>query len=109
VPRQVNEAASVIEDSGFTIIDDLLHGYGGGYLPPVLGSKSLPPLYPPPQAGEGRVGVPDEPFRAGMVVVIQPNVVTLDGKAGVQTGEMVFITKTGIEPFHDVPRGFVRV
>jgi Xaa-Pro dipeptidase len=98
VPRQVIEAASVIEDAGFTIIDDLLHGYGGGYLPPVLGSKSRPSAH-----------VPDEPFRAGMVVVIQPNVVTLDGKAGVQTGEMVLITKTGIEPFHAVPRGFVRV
>jgi hypothetical protein len=44
-----------------------------------------------------------------MVVVIQPNVVTPDGKAGVQTGEMVLITATGIEPFHHVPRGFVRV
>jgi Xaa-Pro dipeptidase len=98
VPRQVIEAASVIEDSGFTIIDDLLHGYGGGYLPPVLGSKSRPSAH-----------VPDEPFRAGMVVVIQPNVVTRDGKAGVQTGEMVLITKTGIEPFHAVQRGFVRV
>ena len=98
VPRQVIEAASVIEDSGFTIIDDLLHGYGGGYLPPVLGSKSRP-----------SARVPDEPFRAGMVVVIQPNVVTLDGKAGVQTGEMVLITKSGIESFHAVPRGFARL
>jgi hypothetical protein len=44
-----------------------------------------------------------------MVVVIQPNVVTPDGKAGVQTGEMVLITKSGIEPFHTIPRGFVRV
>jgi len=81
-----------------TIIDDLLHGYGGGYLPPILGSRSRPSAH-----------VPDEPFRAGMVVVIQPNVVTTDGKAGVQTGEMVLITKTGIEPFHAIPRGFVRV
>ena len=108
-PRQVIEAAGVIERAGFTIIDDLLHGYGGGYLPPVLGSQSLPPPYPPPRAGEGRVGVPDEPFRAGMIVVIQPNVVTPDRTAGVQTGEMVLITATGIEPFHTVPRGFVRV
>jgi Xaa-Pro dipeptidase len=98
LPRQVIEAARVIEDAGFTIIDDLLHGYGGGYLPPVLGSKSRPSAH-----------VPDEPFRAGMVVVIQPNVVTRDGKAGVQTGEMVLITKTGIESFHAVPRGFARV
>jgi Xaa-Pro aminopeptidase len=98
LPREVIEAASVIEAAGFTIIDDLLHGYGGGYLPPVLGSKSRPSAH-----------VPDEPFRAGMIVVIQPNVVTPDRKAGVQTGEMVLITKTGIEPFHAVPRGFARI
>jgi Xaa-Pro dipeptidase len=76
----------------------LLHGYGGGYLPPVLGSKSRPSAH-----------VPDEPFRAGMVVVIQPNVVTPDRKAGVQTGEMVLITKTGIERFHSMARGFARI
>jgi Xaa-Pro dipeptidase len=98
LPQQVIDAAGIIEDAGFTIIDDLLHGYGGGYLPPILGSKSRPSAH-----------VPDEPFRAGMIVVIQPNVVTTDGKAGVQTGEMVLITKTGIEPFHAIPRGFVRL
>jgi Xaa-Pro dipeptidase len=98
LPREVIEAARVIEDAGFTIIDDLLHGYGGGYLPPVLGSKSRPSAH-----------VPDEPFRAGMIVVIQPNVVTRDGKAGVQTGEMVLITDAGIERFHSIPRGFVEV
>jgi Xaa-Pro aminopeptidase len=98
MPREVIEAAGVIEQAGFTIIDDLLHGYGGGYLPPILGANSRPSAH-----------VPDEPFRAGMVVVIQPNVVTKDGMAGVQTGEMVLITETGIEPFHAVPRGFLRV
>jgi hypothetical protein len=39
-------------------------------------------------------------------VVIQPNVVTPDHKAGVQTGEMVLITQSGIERMHTVPRGF---
>jgi Xaa-Pro aminopeptidase len=95
MPVQVIEASGVIEDAGFTIIDDLLHGYGGGYLPPILGCKSRP-------AGP----VPDAPFRAGQTVVIQPNVVTRDGKAGVQTGEMVLITDTGIERLHAMPRGF---
>jgi Xaa-Pro aminopeptidase len=98
LPREVIEAAGVIEDAGFTIIDDLLHGYGGGYLPPILGTKSRPSAH-----------VPDEPFQANMVVVIQPNVVTTDHKAGVQTGEMVLITETGIEPMHIVPRGFATV
>jgi Xaa-Pro dipeptidase len=94
-PAQVIDASGVIEDAGFTIIDDLLHGYGGGYLPPILGSKSRP-------AGP----VPEAPFHDGQTVVIQPNVVTRDGKAGVQTGEMVVITKNGIERLHTVPRGF---
>src|SRR5579884_1344025 len=95
MPAQVIDASGVIEEAGFTIIDDLLHGYGGGYLPPILGCKSRPsgPL-------------PQEPFRAGQTVVIQPNVVTRDHKAGVQTGEMVLITTTGVERFHNFPRGF---
>jgi Xaa-Pro dipeptidase len=97
-PAQVIEAAGVIEDAGFTIIDDLLHGYGGGYFPPILGSRSRP-------AGP----IPEEPFEAGMTVVIQPNVVTPDGKAGVQTGELVLITQTGIERLHAFPRGFKQV
>jgi Xaa-Pro aminopeptidase len=97
-PALVIEASGVIEDAGFTIIDDLLHGYGGGYLPPILGSKSSP-------AGP----VPQEPFRAGQTVVIQPNVVTRDGKAGVQTGEMVVITDSGIERMHTMPRGFLQL
>jgi len=97
-PSQVIEASGVIEKAGFTIIDDLLHGYGGGYLPPILGCHSRP-------AGP----VPQEPFRAGQTVVIQPNVVTRDGKAGVQAGEMVLITETGIERMHAFPRGFFRL
>ncbi len=95
LPAEVIEASGVIEQAGFTTIDDLLHGYGGGYLPPILGSQSRP-------AGP----IPAVPFRAGQVVVIQPNVVTKDGNAGVQTGEMVLITQTGIERFHAMPRGF---
>ena len=94
-PGQVVEASGVIEERGFTIIDDLLHGYGGGYLPPILGCKSRP-------AGP----VPSDPFRAGQTVVRQPNVVPRDGKAGVQTGEMVVITDSGIERLHAMPRGF---
>jgi Xaa-Pro dipeptidase len=94
-PSDVIDASGVIEARGFTIIDDLLHGYGGGYLPPILGCTSRPsgPL-------------PQQPFRAGQTVVIQPNVVTPDHKAGVQTGEMVLITDTGVERFHTMPRGF---
>jgi Xaa-Pro aminopeptidase len=97
-PAQVIEASGVIEEAGFTIIDDLLHGYGGGYLPPVLGCRSRP-------SGP----IPSEPFRAGQVVVVQPNVVTPDRKAGVQTGEMMVIRENGIERLHTIPRGFLAI
>jgi Xaa-Pro aminopeptidase len=90
------DASGVIEDSGFTIIDDLVHGFGGGYLPPVLGSRSRP-------SGP----VPDFTFEAGMAVVIQPNVTTLDWRAGVQTGELVLVTEDGVERLHTAPTGFL--
>jgi Xaa-Pro dipeptidase len=97
-PAQVIEASGVIEAAGFTVIDDILHGYGGGYFPPILGTKSRP-----------GAPMPEEPFEAGMMVVVQPNVATRDGKAGVQTGECLLITETGTERMHAYPRGFVRV
>jgi Xaa-Pro aminopeptidase len=97
-PAQVIEASSAIEEAGFTVIDDILHGYGGGYFPPILGTKSRP-------GGP----VPEEPFEAGMMVVVQPNVVTHDGKAGVQTGECLLIAKDGTERMHAYPRGFAQV
>jgi Xaa-Pro dipeptidase len=90
------DASGVIEDSGFTIIDDLVHGFGGGYLPPVLGSRSRP-------SGP----VPDFTFEPGMAVVIQPNVTTLDWQAGVQTGELVLVTEEGVERLHSAPTGFL--
>jgi Xaa-Pro dipeptidase len=98
MPAEVIAASRVIEDAGFTIIDDLLHGYGGGYLQPILGSTNRP-------SGP----VPETPFQAGQTVVIQPNVVTKDGKAGVQTGEFGVITERGFESLQRFPRGFGRV
>ena len=92
------EASGVIEEMGFTTYDDLVHGYGGGYLPPVLGSKSRPNL-----------PVPDLTLEAGMALVIQPNVITTDERAGVQTGQLVVVTADGYRSLHDVPRGLVRV
>lgn len=97
-PEEVIEAAGVIERSGFTIYDDLVHGYGGGYLPPVLGT-----------AGRMNAPLPDMVFEEGMTVVVQPNVITPDERAGVQTGGLVRITRNGIEPLQEAPRGMWRV
>ena len=91
------EAAEVIEAAGFTVRDDLVHGFVGGYLPPVLGthSRQLAP-------------VPDFTFASGMTVVVQPNVVTSDERAGVQTGELVLVTADGTERLHSYERGLLR-
>jgi Xaa-Pro aminopeptidase len=92
------EASSLIEDAGFTIRDDLVHGFVGGYLPPVLGRRSRA-LTPPP----------DFKFASGMTVVVQPNVVTKDESAGVQTGELMLLTDDGAERLHSYERGFLEV
>jgi Xaa-Pro aminopeptidase len=97
-PAEVIAASAMIEDNGFTTIDDLMHGYGGGYFPPIIGSSSRP---------AGRI--PDMPLKAGMMVVVQPNITTQDGTAGVQTGEALVITKTGVARLHAVERGLKRV
>jgi Xaa-Pro dipeptidase len=96
--EEVIEAASVIENAGYTIYDDLVHGYGGGYLPPILGTRSLP-------HHQGA----DVGFRAGMTVVVQPNVITKDGRAGVQTGELLHVTPAGVASLHRCPRGWLEV
>jgi Xaa-Pro dipeptidase len=44
-----------------------------------------------------------------MTVVIQPNVITRDERAGVQTGELVHVTRDGIERLHAAPPGMTRI
>ena len=40
-----------------------------------------------------------------MCLVVQPNVITPDEKAGVQVGELVRVTATGCESLHRLPHG----
>jgi Xaa-Pro dipeptidase len=91
-------ASAVIEEAGYTTRDDLVHGFVGGYLPPVLGSQS-----------RQLTQVPDFTLEAGMTLVVQPNVVTRDETAGVQTGELVLVTDLGPERLHAVAGGLRRV
>jgi Xaa-Pro aminopeptidase len=95
--EEVIAAAGIIEEAGFTIYDDLVHGYGGGYFPPILGTTSR--MNEP---------LPDMVFESGMTVVVQPNVITTDERAGVQTGGLVRITDDGVEQLQQAPRGFWR-
>lgn len=96
-PQSLIEASGIIEESGFTTCDDLVHGYGGGYLPPIIGSRSRP-------AGQ----LPAFPLQENMCLVVQPNVITRDLKAGVQFGELVRVTETGFETLHRTPHGMFR-
>ena len=95
--QEIVEAAAVIEERGFTIYDDLMHGFGGGYFPPILGTKSRP-------AGP----LPNMTLEENMTVVVQPNVIARDKPAGVQVGELIRVTRTGFERMHSAPRGFFR-
>jgi Xaa-Pro aminopeptidase len=96
--HELVEASHVIEDAGFTTYDDLVHGYGGGYLAPVLGSLSRP-----------NEVLGDFVLEENMMLVVQPNVVTTDHRAGVQTGECLVVTKNGPRRLHGAQRGLLRV
>jgi Xaa-Pro aminopeptidase len=108
-------AAEVILGAGYTIYDDLVHGYGGGYLPPVISRADLEsgrPASSPAAPGAPSSGRPPDggfALEAGMTVVLQPNVITRDERAGVQTGELVLVTGSGWESLHRYPRGLARV
>jgi Xaa-Pro aminopeptidase len=96
--EELVEASAVIGDAGFTTRDDLVHGFVGGYLPPVLGDST-----------RMLEEVPDFTLEQNMTVVIQPNVVTRDESAGVQTGELIAVTADGAERLHDYERGLLRI
>ena len=90
----LRKASLLIEEEGFTVIDDVVHGYGGGYLAPVL------------RAAERDTVAPTMRLEAGMTLVVQPNVTTKDRRAGVQTGHLGLVTATGFESLQQFPRGF---
>lgn len=95
--EDVLDAAESIHAAGFTVYDDLLHGLGGGYLPPILRTRqtSAHPAAP-------------FTFAENMTVVIQPNVITPDERMGLQVGELVRVTATGVESLHTYPMRFIQ-
>jgi Xaa-Pro aminopeptidase len=95
--RDLAAAGALIGQAGFTGIDDLVHGFGGGYLSPVVPAPGRP------------IPTPDFVLAAGMTVVVQPNVVARDQPAGVQTGELLLVTDHGPERLHSFPQGLQQV
>lgn len=95
--EQVLDAADEIHAAGYTICDDLLHGFGGGYFVPHVRTKQT-----------GGTRNPGFVFAENMTIVIQPNVITPDERMGVQVGELLRVTRTGVESLHAYPMRFVR-
>ncbi len=99
--QQILDATGVIEENGFTVCDDLMHGFGGGYFQPIVGTKSR-------MAGT----LPAMTLEENMTLVIQPNVITTEAdesrRAGVQVGELIRVTRDGFERLHGAPRGCFR-
>ena len=90
--EDVLNASSIIEERGFTVYDSLVHGEGGKS--PELGTRSSAHIVEPYE------------FKENMVVVIQPNPVTLDGKAGLQLGAANLVTNNGAISLHEYPFKF---
>lgn len=95
--NDVLDASEYIHQAGFTICDDLVHGFGGGYLAPILRTRRTSV-----KVAESFV------FQENMVVVVQPNVITEDERMGVQVGEMLRVVQGGVESLHRYPMRFIQ-
>jgi len=90
--KQVVEASSIIEESGFTVYDSLLHGERGQN--PELGTASSPHAFE------------EFKFEENMVMVIQPNPVDEKKGVGLQLGAAVVIKPGGSKCLHHYPFKF---
>ena len=96
---EIKKAASIIQDEGFTTFDATLHGWGLLIEPPRVDIDSVMIRRP----------VNEFVVQEGMLLVIQPNVVTQDGKRGLQVGNVVEITPTGARALQKFPIKFMRI
>lgn len=94
--EDILDATQYIHTCGFTVCDDVVHGIGGGYWAPILRTRRTMAT-PPPFT-----------FKENMVIVIQPNVITEDERMGVQVGEMMRVTSTGLVSLHQYPMRFIQ-
>jgi len=92
----VLDAADYIEGAGLTVCDDLFHGYGLGYLAPVLRTR----------ATDNRPQPVDFIFKENMAVVVQPNVYDPGTGAGLQVGNLLRITADGAVSMQKYPMEF---
>ncbi len=93
---EVLDAAQGIASAGFGIWDDLVHGFGGAYLPPIVRTRD----------SRGATHPDDFEYPEGTLLVVQPNVI--DGPAGVQVGNSLQITGAGAVPTQRYPLELIR-
>lgn len=103
----VLSAAGIIDERGYEIIDGLLHGYGVGVLPPSVPGDADPSTMSRPVRISDETAEPFV-FEKDMTVVVQPNVVTKDCRAGVQLGNLLVVSENGAQPLHRCPMEFMR-
>ncbi len=97
--EDVRRAGAVIQEEGFTTFDATFHGWGLLIENPRIDVDAA--LIKRPQN--------EITFREGMLMVIQPNVCTMDGKRGLQAGNLVEITRTGARSLQKFPMKFMRI
>jgi Xaa-Pro aminopeptidase len=97
--EDVRKAGAIIQDEGFTTFDTTFHGWGLLIENPRVDIDAT--LIERPQN--------EVVFKEGMLMVIQPNPVTADGKRGLQVGNLVEVTKTGARPLQKFPMKFMRI
>ncbi len=97
--EDVRRAASVIQEEGFTTFDVSLHGWGLLIEPPRVDIDAV------------MIRRPLNEFivQEGMLLVVQPNVVTPDGQRGLQVGNLVEITPAGARALQKFPMKFMRI
>jgi Xaa-Pro aminopeptidase len=93
---QLLDVAERITEAGFDIWDDLIHGFGGAYLPPIVRTR----------ANRGATHPDDFAYREGTLLVVQPNVI--DGWAGVQTGNSLQLVGDGAVSTQRQPTTMIR-
>ena len=89
--------ASVIGAAGYSIYDDLIHGYGTDYGPPLVDRSCVRYWRNGVEPPRGRT------VERGMTIVIQPNPITLDERMGLQLGALTVVTDAGAESLHTLP------
>jgi Xaa-Pro aminopeptidase len=89
--------ASVIGERGYAIYDDLIHGYGTDYGPPLVDRSCVRYWNGGGEPPAGRT------IEEGMTIVVQPNPITPDERMGLQLGALTVVTPSGAESLHALP------